>query len=72
MAALAGPVLLGVLAGADTDVAVGELVGRFSLVVLVPLAVGLAVRFYRPCWDGRSPSSTGWRRSRWSSWCTRR
>ena len=44
VAALAGPVVLGWLAGAGADVAVGELVGRFALVVLVPLAVGLAVR----------------------------
>jgi predicted Na+-dependent transporter len=41
--ALLGPVLLGALAGAS-DVAVGELIVRFALVVLVPLAVGLAVR----------------------------
>src|SRR5215208_7069200 len=34
-------------AEADADVAVGELVGRFSLVVLVPLAVGLADCGYR-------------------------
>jgi predicted Na+-dependent transporter len=44
LAALAGPPALGLLAGAGTDVAVGELVGRFALVVVVPLAVGLAAR----------------------------
>jgi BASS family bile acid:Na+ symporter len=44
VAALAGPVVLGWVAGAGADVAVGELVGRFALVVLVPLAVGLALR----------------------------
>jgi bile acid:Na+ symporter, BASS family len=44
LSALAGPVLLGLLAGAGADVAVGELVGRFAVVVPVPLAVGLAVR----------------------------
>jgi BASS family bile acid:Na+ symporter len=44
VSALAGPPLLGLLAGADADVAVGELVIRFALVVLLPLAVGLAVR----------------------------
>ena len=44
VAALAGPVLLGLLAGAGADVNVGELIGRFSLVVLLPLAAGLAVR----------------------------
>jgi predicted Na+-dependent transporter len=36
--------LLGLLAHAGTDVAVGELFGRFELVVVVPLAVGLAAR----------------------------
>jgi predicted Na+-dependent transporter len=44
LAALAGPPVLGLLAGAGADVAVGELVGRFALVVVVPLAVGLAAR----------------------------
>jgi BASS family bile acid:Na+ symporter len=44
VSALLGPVLLGALAGGTSDVAVGELIGRFALVVLVPLAIGLAVR----------------------------
>src|SRR5919201_33006 len=44
VAALLGPVLLGVLAGGAAGIAVGELVARFALVVLVPLAVGLAAR----------------------------
>jgi bile acid:Na+ symporter, BASS family len=44
LSALAGPPVLGVLAGSGADVEVGELVGRFALVVLVPLATGLAVR----------------------------
>jgi BASS family bile acid:Na+ symporter len=44
LAALAGPPVLGLLAEAGTDVAVGELVGRFALVVVLPLALGLAVR----------------------------
>lgn len=48
LSALAGPVLLGLLAGAGADVAVGELVGRFALVVLVPLAAGLALRAAMP------------------------
>jgi hypothetical protein len=49
LAALAGPPVLGLLAQAGTDVAVGELVGRFALVVVVPLALGLAAsaRFAR-------------------------
>jgi predicted Na+-dependent transporter len=44
LAALAGPPVLGLLAEAGTSVAVGELVGRFALVVLLPLAVGLTGR----------------------------
>jgi hypothetical protein len=44
LAALAGPPVLGLLAEAGTDVAVCELVGRFALVVVAPLAVGLAAR----------------------------
>jgi BASS family bile acid:Na+ symporter len=44
VAALAGPPLLGLLAGAGVDVAVGELIGRFGLVVIAPLVGGLAVR----------------------------
>jgi hypothetical protein len=47
VAALLGPVVLGALAGAG-DVAVGELVGRFAVVVLVPLGVGLAARATLP------------------------
>ena len=47
LAALAGPPLLGLLAG-GTDVAVGELVGRFALVVLLPLAAGPAARARAP------------------------
>jgi predicted Na+-dependent transporter len=48
VAALLGPVALGALAGAGGDVAVGALVGRFALVVLVPLAVGLVARATLP------------------------
>ena len=44
VSAVAGPPLLGLLAGAGADIAVGELVVRFALVVLLPFAVGLAVR----------------------------
>jgi predicted Na+-dependent transporter len=47
VAALAGPPLLGLLAGGD-EVAVGELVGRFALVVIAPLAGGLAVSAAAP------------------------
>ena len=44
VSAVAGPPILGALAGSGADVAVGELVARFALVVLLPLAAGLAVR----------------------------
>src|SRR5215217_452597 len=44
VAALLGPFLLGTLAGSASDVAVGELVARFALVVLVPLVLGLLAR----------------------------
>jgi bile acid:Na+ symporter, BASS family len=49
LAALAGPPLLGLLAGTSgDDVAVGELVGRFALVVIVPLVGGLTIRGAAP------------------------
>jgi len=48
VAALLGPVLLGLVAGGATDIAVGELVVRFVLVVLLPLGVGLAARAALP------------------------
>jgi len=48
VAALLGPVLLGLVAGGATDIAVGELVVRFALVVLLPLGVGLAGRAALP------------------------
>jgi len=47
VSALAGPPLLGLLAG-GSGVAVAELIGRFSLVVLLPLAAGLALRALAP------------------------
>jgi len=48
VSALAGPLVLGALSGGSPDVAAGALVGRFALVVLVPLAVGLLVRWRVP------------------------
>jgi predicted Na+-dependent transporter len=49
VAALAGPPLLDLLAAArGDDIAVGELIGRFTLVVILPLAGGLAARAAAP------------------------
>jgi bile acid:Na+ symporter, BASS family len=59
LAAVAGPPLLGALAGTDADVAVGELVGRFSLVVLVPLAAGLLIRAPSSALDRAEPELAG-------------
>jgi BASS family bile acid:Na+ symporter len=59
LAAVAGPLLLGALAGTDADVAVAELVGRFSLVVLVPLAVGLLIRAVNPALERAEPEFAG-------------
>jgi BASS family bile acid:Na+ symporter len=59
LAAVAGPPLLGALAGTDADVAVGELVGRFSLVVLVPLAAGLLIRALSSALDRAEPELAG-------------
>ena len=47
VSALAGPPMLSLLAG-GTDIAVGELVGRFALVVLLPLVAGLGARALSP------------------------
>jgi bile acid:Na+ symporter, BASS family len=44
LAAVLGPLLAPVLAGAHHGAAAGPLLGRFALVVLVPLVAGLAVR----------------------------
>jgi bile acid:Na+ symporter, BASS family len=59
LAALAGPVLLSALAGAGADIPAGELVGRFSVVVLVPLAVGLLMRAVVPALDRAEPELAG-------------
>jgi len=48
VSALLGPVALGALADGGSDVAVGELVVRFSLVVVVPLVAGLIIRAALP------------------------
>jgi predicted Na+-dependent transporter len=58
VSALAGPVLLGALAG-GTDVAVGRLVARFALVVLLPLACGLLVRGRWPRLERAEPELAG-------------
>jgi predicted Na+-dependent transporter len=44
LAALAGPLAIEQLSGASVHVGSGHLLGRFALVVLVPLAVGVAAR----------------------------
>jgi BASS family bile acid:Na+ symporter len=44
VAAVLGPVLLGVMAEGTAAVSIGELVARFAVVVLVPLALGLVAR----------------------------
>jgi BASS family bile acid:Na+ symporter len=44
LAAVFGPLLAGVLAGSAHGAAAGPLLGRFALVVLVPLVVGLVLR----------------------------
>jgi BASS family bile acid:Na+ symporter len=59
VSALAGPVLLGALAGGAADIAVGALVVRFALVVLTPLAAGLAVRAALPRLERAEPELGG-------------
>ena len=44
VSAAVGPILLGVLAGSTAQVDVGELIIRFALVVVAPLACSLLVR----------------------------
>jgi BASS family bile acid:Na+ symporter len=44
LAALVGPVAIGWLSGSAVHVSSGHLLGRFALVVLVPLLVGVALR----------------------------
>lgn len=48
VAALAGPPLIGVLSGHAVQGGAGHLLGRFALVVIVPLAAGILVRSGRP------------------------
>ncbi len=47
LAALVGPLAIGPLSGATVHVGAGDLLGRFALVVLVPLLVGIAARSRR-------------------------
>src|SRR5215213_3170372 len=47
-AATIGPVLIGLLAGTRASRETGELLGRFALVVLLPLAAGVTARALRP------------------------
>jgi BASS family bile acid:Na+ symporter len=48
LSALLGPVALGVLAGYAGHGGTGRLLGRFALVVIAPLAAGVALRSARP------------------------
>lgn len=59
VSAVAGPPILGAIAGSGADVAVGELVARFALVVLLPLAAGLAVRARVSALRGHERALTG-------------
>jgi BASS family bile acid:Na+ symporter len=52
LAALVGPLAIGPLSGAVVHVGSGGLLGRFALVVIVPLAVGVAARS-RPAFVSR-------------------
>jgi BASS family bile acid:Na+ symporter len=51
-AALVGPLVLGALSSSTVHVSSAHLVGRFALVVILPLAVGVAVRS-RSAWATR-------------------
>jgi len=48
VSALAGPLAVKLLAGATAHASAAHLLGRFALVVLVPLAIGIAIRAARP------------------------
>ena len=68
LAALVGPVAIGWLAGAHGGAhgGSGHLLVRFALVVLAPLAVGVAMRSLAPAatgWPGATTSATGSPRS---------
>jgi predicted Na+-dependent transporter len=66
-----GPVLLAALGG-SSDVALGPLLGSFALVVLLPLAAGLARARPSRRSGGPTPSSVRAARSSSPPWCTRR
>jgi predicted Na+-dependent transporter len=66
-----GPVLLAALGGSG-EVALGSLLGHFALVVLVPLALGLARGRAGRGWPAPSPGARRARRSSWRRSCTRR
>jgi len=59
LSALAGPAVLAALAGAGADVDALELILRFSLVVLLPLAAGLGVRALIPRLESADDSLVG-------------
>jgi predicted Na+-dependent transporter len=59
LSAVAAPVLLGLLAGTSRHIDVIGLLGRFGLVVIVPLAAGLLGRGLRPGLAQREGALTG-------------
>jgi bile acid:Na+ symporter, BASS family len=59
VSALLGPVALGALAGNAAHGGTGHLLGRFALVVIVPLIVGIAVRSARPGLQRLDPEREG-------------
>jgi BASS family bile acid:Na+ symporter len=57
--ALIGPLAIGALAGTATHGGPGPLLGRFALVVILPLFVGVAVRSRRPQIAATDPEREG-------------
>jgi BASS family bile acid:Na+ symporter len=57
--ALIGPLAIGALAGTSTHGGPGPLLGRFALVVILPLVVGVAIRSRRPQIAAADPEREG-------------
>ena len=69
--ALLGPVAIGVLASHPVHGGTVDLLGRFALVVIAPLADGVTIRSARPASRHGMRRAKGSARSRWPRWCTR-